>query len=92
MIIATADERPFRRTSFNTDARSNTRNNERDGYKRSAKARLVELLFAAGCAEAAKKVARCNSNYFALACQNGHSAKMLCHGARSDEWNRDFEG
>jgi len=49
----------------------------RDSDKRRTKARLVELLFAAGCAEAAKKVASCNSNYFALACSNGHSAQML---------------
>ncbi len=68
--------RPALYASLDTDARSGTRK-EREDSKRRTKAHLVELLFAAGYAEAAKKVASCNSNYFALVCRNGHAAQML---------------
>jgi hypothetical protein len=61
-------------SSLDTDARSYTRKSQ---DRRTTKARLVELLFAAGSAEAAKKVASCNSKYFGLACSNGHSAQIL---------------
>lgn len=63
-------------TSLDTDARSSSPN-QRDNNKRRAKSHLVELLFAAGFADAAKRVATCNSSYFTLACKNRHSAQML---------------
>lgn len=62
-------------TSLDTDARSDTQ--ERDGRQRRTKARLVELLFAAGRAASAKKVAQCNADYFTLACRNGHCATSV---------------
>ena len=63
-------------TSLDTDARSDTRK-KRDSHKRNTKRRLVDLLVEGGFAEVAGKVAACNSNYFALACRNGHLAQIL---------------
>jgi hypothetical protein len=35
------------------------------------------LLFEAGCGALAKKVAKCNGDYFTLVCENGHCARSL---------------
>ena len=62
--------------SLDTDARSDTRR-EHDKRQRRVKARLVELLFQAGFGQTAKRVARCNADYFTLACRNGHCTKTV---------------
>lgn len=62
--------------SLVSDARSDIRS-EHDKRQRSIKARLVELLFHAGFARAAKNVASCNSSYIALACRNRHRAQSI---------------
>lgn len=62
--------------SLDTDARSDTRS-EHDKRQRRSKARLVELLFQAGCALAAKKVARCNTEYLSLACRKRHCVQSI---------------
>jgi hypothetical protein len=62
--------------SLDTDARSDTRK-EYEKRRRRVKARLVELLFQAGFARSAKRVARCNSDYIALACRNRHRVQSI---------------
>jgi plasmid rolling circle replication initiator protein Rep len=62
--------------SLDSDVRSDTRR-EHDKRQRKVKARLVELLFAAGFAQAAKRVARCSSSYIALACHNRHRVQSI---------------
>ena len=62
--------------SLDSDARSDTRRGHNEPQRR-VKARLVELLFQAGCARAAKRVARCNSSYIALACRNRHRVQSI---------------
>lgn len=62
--------------SLDSDVRSDTRR-QHDKRQRKVKARLVELLFEAGFAQAAKRVARCNSSYIALACLNRHCVQSI---------------
>ena len=62
--------------SLDSDVRSDTRR-EHDKRQRKVKARLVELLFEAGFAQAAKRVARCNSSYIALTCHNRHCVQSI---------------
>jgi hypothetical protein len=62
--------------SLDSDVRSDTRR-EHDKRQRKIKARLVELLFEAGFAQAAKRVASCNSSYIALACHNRHRVQSI---------------
>jgi hypothetical protein len=59
-----------------SDVRSDTRR-EHDKRQRKIKAHLVELLFEAGFAQAAKRVASCNSSYIALACHNRHRVQSI---------------
>lgn len=69
----------WRNTPFNsldTDVRSYTPQ-KRDGDKRITKNRLVKLLVASGYYTLSEKVTACNSEYFALACNNGHVAQRL---------------
>ena len=62
--------------SLDSDARSDTRR-DHDKRQRRVKARLVELLFEAGFARTANRVARCNSSYIALACTNRHRVQSI---------------
>jgi hypothetical protein len=62
--------------SLDSDVRSDT-GRERDKRQRKVKTRLVELLFEAGFSQAAKRVARCNSSYIALACHNRHRFQSI---------------
>lgn len=63
-------------TSLDTDARSYTRPDQ-DLDKRAKKDRLVKLLVDGGYSTLSEKVSACNSEYFALACRNGHIARRL---------------
>lgn len=62
--------------SLDSDVRSGKRT-EHDKRQRKIKSRLVELLFEAGFAQEAKKVASCNSSYIALACHNRHRIQSI---------------
>lgn len=76
MTALRATLRPGGTTSLDTDARSRNRRGP-DADKRRTKMRLVELLFASGLAAEARRVADCNSNYFALTCKNRHRLQIL---------------